>query len=79
MYKMLFDFVVPAPLIGSLVGLPVQFAGGEGNPDGTPSFDGPHATGYFAPLDNTLPPGIPAPGAAALAAAGAIAALRRRR
>lgn len=79
MFKMLFDFVVPAPLIGSLVGLPVQFAGGEGNPDGTPSFEGPHATGYFAPRNDTLPPGVPAPGAAGIAAITGLALLRRRR
>jgi MYXO-CTERM domain-containing protein len=77
MYKMLFDFVVPNPLLGALTGLPVQFAGGEADPDGFPQFTGPHATGYFSPLDPTLPI-IPAPGAAALGLA-ALVGLRRRR
>lgn len=79
MFKMLFDIVVPNPLLGQLVGLPVQFAGGEGNTDGFPQFSGPHAVGYFAPEDNRLPPDVPAPGAAAISIASLLCFFRRRR
>lgn len=48
------QFVLQVAVADLPLQLPVQFAAGEGTPDGLPSFTGAHPVQYFAPADNVL-------------------------
>lgn len=75
MFKMLFDIVLPKIILPNF-SIPGQLAGGTADPNGFPDFSGPHATTYFAPVNDRI---VPAPGAVALALVACAAAGSHRR
>ena len=75
-----FQFAVELPLLQLPLRLEMQYAGGEGQADGTPIFDGAHPVQYFTATDPsvlfTTP--VPEPNAVAMVSViGLILVIRR--